>query len=124
MQERQNGEIRMGLRELRECFEEFSYVSDSAGKALKKMVDRLRSQMFVSRGNEIGVIDLYKSYKDFDEFENSLMNMKLEELEYEDIAGRENDKPYYFKETFDKNVMTRNTTVDFCFDTTIQFVAY
>lgn len=86
----------MGLRELRECFEEFSYVSDSAGKALKKMVDRLRGQMFASRGNEIGVIDLYKSYKNFDEFENSLMNMKLEELEYEDIAGRENDKPYYF----------------------------
>jgi len=52
--------------------------------------------MFVGRENEIGVIDLYKSYKDFDEFENSLMNMKLEELEYEDIAGRENDKPYYF----------------------------
>jgi len=52
--------------------------------------------MFVSRENEIGVIDLYKSYKDFDEFENSLMNMKLEELEYEDIAGRGNDKPYYF----------------------------
>ena len=52
--------------------------------------------MFVSRGNEIGVIDLYKSYKDFDEFENSLMNMKLEELEYEDIAERQNDKTCYF----------------------------
>ena len=96
MQERQNGEIRMELRELRECFEEFSYTSESAGRALKKMVDRLRSQMFVSRGNEIGVIDLYKSYKDFDEFENSLMNMKLEELEYEDIAERQNDKTCYF----------------------------
>lgn len=86
----------MELRELRECFEELSYTSESAGRALKKMADRLRSQMFGSRENEIGVIDLYKSYKDFDEFENSLMNMKLEELEYEDIAGRENDKPYYF----------------------------
>ena len=94
MQKRQNGEIRMGLRELRECFEEFSYTSESAGKALKKMVDRLRSQMFGE--DEIGVIDLYKSYKDFDEFKDSLMNMKLKELEYEDIAGRENDKPYYF----------------------------
>jgi hypothetical protein len=52
--------------------------------------------MFVSRENEIGVIDLYKSYKDFDEFKDSLMNMKLEELEYEDIAGRENDRSYYF----------------------------
>lgn len=52
--------------------------------------------MFVSRENEIGVIDLYKSYKDFDEFRDSLMNMKLKELEYEDIAGRENDKPCYF----------------------------
>ena len=86
----------MELRELRECFEEFSYASDSAGRALKKMVDRLRSQMFVSRGNEIGVIDLYKSYKNFDEFENSLMNMKLEELDYEDIAERQNDKTCYF----------------------------
>jgi hypothetical protein len=46
--------------------------------------------------DEIGVIDLYKSYESFDEFENSLMNMELEELEYEGIAGRENDKPYYF----------------------------
>ena len=44
--------------------------------------------MFGSKGNEIGVIDLYKSYKNFDEFRDSLMNMKLEELEYEDIAGR------------------------------------
>lgn len=57
------------------------------------MADRLRSQMFGE--DEIGVIDLYKS-RDFDEFRDSLMNMKLEELEYEDIAGRENDKPYYF----------------------------
>ena len=52
--------------------------------------------MFVSRENEIGVIDLYKSYKNFDEFRDSLMNMKLEELEYEDIAGRQNDKTCYF----------------------------
>ena len=96
MQERQSGEIKMGLRELRECFEEFSYTSESAGKALKKMADRLRSQMFVSKENEIGVIDLYKSYKDFDEFRDSLMNMKLEELEYEDIAERQNDKICYF----------------------------
>lgn len=44
--------------------------------------------MFVIKGNEIGVIDLYKSYKSFDEFKDSLMNMELEELEYEDIAGR------------------------------------
>lgn len=88
--------MRMDMRELTEYFEEFSYTSESAGRALKKIVDRLRSQMFVSRENEIGVIDLYKSYKDFDEFENSLMNMKSEELEYEDIAGRGNDKPYYF----------------------------
>lgn len=51
--------------------------------------------MFVSRENEIGVIDLYKS-RDFDEFKDSLMNMKLEELEYEDIAGRENEKTCYF----------------------------
>ena len=96
MQKRQNGERRMELRELRECFEEFSYTSESAGRALKKMADRLRSQMFESKGNEIGVIDLYKSYESFDEFENSLMNMELEELKYEDIAGRENDKSYYF----------------------------
>lgn len=97
MQKRQNGEIRMGLRELIECFKQFGYTSDFTEQALKKMADRLRSQMLgVSRENEIGVIDLYKSYKDFDEFENSLMNMKLKELEYEDIAGRENDKPYYF----------------------------
>ena len=74
--------------ELREGFER---------QALKTMASRLRSQMLgVSRENEIGVIDLYKSYKNFDEFRDSLMNMKLEELEYEDIAGRENDKPYYF----------------------------
>lgn len=86
----------MELRELREGFEELSYTSESAGRALKKIAERLRSQMFVSRENEIGVIDLYKSYKNFDEFEDSLMNMKLEELEYEDIAGRGNDKPYYF----------------------------
>lgn len=52
--------------------------------------------MFVSRGNEIGVIDLYKSYKNFDEFKDSLMNMKLEKLEYEDIAERQNDKTCYF----------------------------
>lgn len=86
----------MDLRELRESFEEFSYASESAGKALRKMADRLRSQMFGSKGNEIGVIDLYKSYKNFDEFKDSLMNMKLEELEYEDIAGRKNDKACYF----------------------------
>ena len=49
----------------------------------------------VSRENEIGVIDLYKS-RDFDEFKDSLMNMKLEELEYEDIVGRENKKTCYF----------------------------
>lgn len=42
MQERQNGEIRMGLRELRECFEEFSYTSNSATQALKKIAERLR----------------------------------------------------------------------------------
>ena len=52
--------------------------------------------MFVIRENEIGVIDLYKSYKDFDEFRDSLMNMELEELEYEDIAERQNDKICYF----------------------------
>ena len=86
----------MDLRELRENFEGFSYASESVGKALKTIASRLRSQMFVIRGNEIGVIDLYKSYKDFDEFKDSLMNMELERLEYEDIAGRENDKPYYF----------------------------
>lgn len=79
----------MGLRELRECFEELSYTSESAGKVLKKMVDKLRSQM-------LGVIDLYKSYKDFDEFRDSLMNMKLEELEYEDIAKRQDNKICYF----------------------------
>ena len=83
------------LRELRESFEGFSYASNSAARALKKMVDRLRSQMFVSRENEIGVIDLSKS-RDFDEFKDSLMNMKLEELEYEDIVGRENEKTCYF----------------------------
>ena len=85
----------MGLRELRECFEEFSYTSESAGKAFKKILDRLRSQMFVIKGNEIGVIDLYKS-RDFDEFRDSLMNMKLEKLEYEDIAGRQDTKICYF----------------------------
>lgn len=52
--------------------------------------------MFVIRGNEIGVIDLYKSYKDFDEFKDSLMNMELERLEYEDIAGRQDTKICYF----------------------------
>lgn len=86
----------MDLRELRENFKEFSYASNSAAQALKTIVSRLRSQMFVSRENEIGVIDLYKSYKDFDEFRDSLMNMELEELEYEDIAGRKNDKACYF----------------------------
>ena len=86
----------MDLRELRESFEEFSYTSESAGQALKKIAERLRSQMFRIKGNEIGVIDLYKSYKNFDEFKDSLMNMELEELEYEDIAGRENDKTCYF----------------------------
>lgn len=96
MQKKQNGEIRMDLRELRESFEEFSYTSESVAKAFKTIASRLRSQMFVIRGNEIGVIDLYKSYKNFDEFKDSLMNMELEELEYEDIAGGENDKPCYF----------------------------
>lgn len=86
----------MELRELREGFEELSYTSESAAQALKTIANRLRSQMFGSKENEIGVIDLYKSYKNFDEFRDSLMNMKLEELEYEDIAGRGNDKPYYF----------------------------
>lgn len=33
----------MDLRELRESFEGFSYASNSAGKALRKMADRLRS---------------------------------------------------------------------------------
>ena len=42
MQKRQNGEKRMGLRELRECFEELSYTSESAAQALKKMAERLR----------------------------------------------------------------------------------
>ena len=79
----------MELRELREGFKGFSYASNSAGQALKKMADRLRSQM-------LGVIDLYKSYKNFDEFRDSFMNMKLEELEYEDIAGRQNEKTCYF----------------------------
>ena len=96
MQKKQNGEIRMDLRELRKSSEEFNYTSESAAKALKTIASRLRRQIFVSRGNEIGVIDLYKSYKNFDEFKDSLMNMKLEELEYEDIAGRENDKTCYF----------------------------
>ena len=86
----------MDLRELRESFEEFNYTSESAGQALKKMADRLRSQMFGSKGNEIGIIDLYKSYKNFDEFKDSLMNMKLEELEYEDIAKRQDNKICYF----------------------------
>ena len=52
--------------------------------------------MFRSKENEIGVIDLYKSYKNFDEFEDSLMNMELEELEYEDIAKRQDNKICYF----------------------------
>ena len=86
----------MELKELIESFKGFSYAAGNAGQALKTIVGRLRNQAFVRRENEIGVIDLYKSYKDFDEFENSLMNMKLEELEYEDIAGRKNDKPHYF----------------------------
>lgn len=90
----------MDLRELRESFEEFSYDTKSSavsmGEALKAITSRLRKQKCEKKEQEIGVIDLYKSYGSFDEFENSLMNMKLEELEYEDIAGRENDKPYYF----------------------------
>ena len=32
----------MGLRELRECFEELNYTSDSAAQALKKIAERLR----------------------------------------------------------------------------------
>lgn len=86
----------MDLKELRESFERFSYTPYSMGQALKKVADRLRKQIFVKKEKEVGVIDLYKSYKNFDEFENSLMNMELKELEYEDIAGRKNDKPYYF----------------------------
>ena len=86
----------MELKELIESFEGFNYAASTAGQALKTIVSRLRNQIFVRRENEIGVIDLYKSYKNFDEFENSLMNMKLEELEYEDIAGRQNEKTCYF----------------------------
>lgn len=33
----------MELRELREGFEELSYTSESAGRALRKIMDRLRS---------------------------------------------------------------------------------
>ena len=86
----------MDLRELRESFEEFSYTSESAGRALKTIANRLRSQMFGSKENEIGVIDLYKSYKDFNEFRDSLMNMELERLEYEDIAKGQDNKICYF----------------------------
>lgn len=90
----------MELRELREGFEEFNYdIKSSAasmGEALKAIASRLRKQKCEKKEKETGVIDLYKSYESFDEFENSLMNMELEELKYEDIAGRENDKPYYF----------------------------
>lgn len=42
MQKRQNGERRMELRELREGFKEFSYTSNSAAQALKKVAERLR----------------------------------------------------------------------------------
>lgn len=35
--------MRMDLRELRENFEGFSYASESAGEALRKILDRLRS---------------------------------------------------------------------------------
>ena len=72
----------MELRELREGFERFSYVSGSSmGQALKKIADRLRNQIFVKKEKEVGVIDLYKSYKNFDEFESSLMNMKIKGVE-------------------------------------------
>ena len=86
----------MELRKLKEGFEELSYTSDSLGQALKKVADRLRNQIFVKKEKEVGIIDLYKSYKNFDEFESSLMNMKLRELKYEDIVGRENKKTCYF----------------------------
>ena len=90
----------MELRELRESFKGFSYdIKSSAasmGEALKAITSRLRKQKCEKKEQEIGVIDLYKSYESFDEFENSLMNMELEELEYEDIAGRQNDKTCYF----------------------------
>ena len=95
MQERQNGEIKMELKELIESFKGFSYAASNAGQALKTIVGRLRNQAFVRRENEIGVIDLDKS-RDFDEFRDSLMNMKLEKLEYEDIAGRQDTKICYF----------------------------
>ena len=43
MQKKSNGGMRMDLKELRESFEEFSYTSESAGRALKKIAERLRS---------------------------------------------------------------------------------
>ena len=87
----------MELRELTESFKEFSYAASTAGQALKIIASRLRKQKCEKKEQEIGVIDLYKSYESFDEFESSLMNnIKLKELEYEDIAGRQNEKTYYF----------------------------
>ena len=86
MQERQNGEIRMELRELRECFEESSYISGSAAQALKKIAERLRQM-------------------------NSLLNMSIFQQEHMEISKEEatwlnKELPEWSKE-YDKDYTRR-----------------
>lgn len=86
MQERQNGEIRMELRELRECFEEFNYTSESAAQALKKVAERLRQM-------------------------NSLLNMNILQQEHMEISKEEatwlNKKLPEWSKEYDKDYTRR-----------------
>ena len=102
MQKRQNGEKRMGLRELRECFEEFSYTSGSAAQALKEIAKRLRQMTIDEQSVEYEHTLVEKEpwkHMEISREEVTWLNKELPEWskEYnEDIAGRKNDKPYYF----------------------------
>lgn len=94
MQKRQNGERRMELRELREGFEGFSYASNSAAWALKKIAKRLR-QMTIDEQSI--------------EYEHTLVEKESQEhmeISKEEAAWLNKELPEWSKE-YDKDYTRR-----------------
>ena len=79
----------MGLRELRECFEELRYTSESAVKALKKIAERLRQVIIDEQPVEHTLVEKEPwEHKEISREEVTWLNKELPEW------SKEYDKDY------------------------------